>query len=86
MWVPAYTERRYGDLIEWLIEMAAAEERGYREYREPSEYMRLKWRVKSTSSNYRCWRPETTPSNHPSSDCPQRPYFYELIRLAEQCG
>jgi len=42
VWVPAYTERRYGDLIEWLIEMAAAEERGYREYREPSKHIRLK--------------------------------------------
>jgi len=68
--VPAHTERRYGDLIERLMEMAAAEERGYREYREPSEHTRLEWRVESTSSDRRCRRPEITPSNRPSFDRP----------------
>ena len=44
MWVPSYLEERYGDLIEQIIEMAAAKERGFREYREPNIYIRLKWR------------------------------------------
>ena len=42
MWVPAYTKGRYGDLIEWLMVVAAAEERGHKEYREPNKYIRLK--------------------------------------------
>ena len=32
------------------MEMAAAQERGHREYREPSKHTRLKWRVRSTPS------------------------------------
>ncbi len=86
MRVPAHTEGRYGDLIERLMAAAAAKERGYREYREPSEHTRLEWRVESTSSDRRRRRPETTPSDRPSSDRPQRPHFHELIRLAEQRG
>ena len=42
VWVPAYTKGRYRDLIEQLIAAAAAEERGYKEYREPSKHIRFK--------------------------------------------
>jgi len=33
--------------------MAAAKERGYREYREPNEHTRLKWRVGSSTTTKR---------------------------------
>ena len=42
MRVPFYLKRRYKNLIKQIMEMAAAEERGLREYREPSDYIRLK--------------------------------------------
>ena len=47
--VPSHLEGRYGDLMEQIMEMAAAEERGHQEYREPSEHTRLRWKVGSST-------------------------------------
>ena len=51
--VPSYLEGRYGDLIEQMMEMAAAEERGHQEYREPSEHTRLGWKAGSSTPSER---------------------------------
>ena len=42
MRVPFYLKRRYRDFIKQLRELAAAKKRGFREYRKPSKYIRLK--------------------------------------------
>ena len=42
MRVPSHLKRRYGDLIKQIIEIAAIKERGPKEYRELSKYIRLK--------------------------------------------
>ena len=49
MQVPTRLKGRYKDLIKQIMEIAATKERGYREYREPSKYTRLRWRFKSTT-------------------------------------
>jgi hypothetical protein len=42
MRVPFYLKKRYRDLIKQLRELVATEERGPKEYREPSKYTRLR--------------------------------------------
>ena len=37
-----YLKKKYRDLIKQLRELTATKKRGYREYKEPSKYIKLK--------------------------------------------